>query len=234
MNQKVDLGKTLALALLLALLGMSVTTAPAFSQIINDTSNARPEEPPADMLNLPARPQAATQPAVVAGPAIPPLPPSLPCKAQWITGLWLLQNLYESPAGKESETYALNPMQYVGFGKDSRLYRYNGGRTAMDPKEVLKLVMGHSGALLQYLLQDAGMLYLYQDSVATDSLVCFIVAETHPPYAAGNLILLPPKGAVQGRLIKVYKKVWPPKKPAPQDTAPRQPGRPTIRHFGPR
>ena len=88
----------------------------------------------------------------------------------------------------------------------------------------------HSGALLQFLLQDAGMLYIYQERVATDTMVCFIVAETRPPFGAGNMLLMPPKGQVNGRLIKQYKKVWPPK-PQPQQ-APQPAPRPTYRHFG--
>jgi len=191
--------------------------------------------PPVDMLNIPQRPAPTPPQAAGQQVTIPDLPPSLPCKTEWLAGLWLQTQAFESPLGKETELFKQNPMQYIGFSKDSRLYRYNSGKTYTDPKVVLDLVTNHSGALVQYLLQDTGMLYFYQDSVAIDSQVCFIVAETHPPYAAGNLILMPPKGTIQGRLIKLYRKVWPPKtapaKPAPGPAPGPAPTRPQVRYY---
>ena len=211
---------------------IAVTFAqPAFSIDIGDMLNpggdAKPVTPPQEM---PALPKPEPVKAAIEEVAIPTLPPSLPCKPEWLFGLWELQHVYESPLGTETEAYKINPVQYVAFQKDSRFYRFNAGRTESKPEDVLKLMTGHSGALLQYLLQDAGMLYLYQDSVATDTEVCFVVAETKPPYAAGNLLLMPPKGQINGRLIKLYKKVWPPK-PQPQNRQPQPTPavRPTIR-----
>lgn len=200
-------------------------SVPAFAamDMLNVKPGAKPEAPPSQMPPMPT-PEPAPQPAQV---VIPALPPSLPCKTEWLQGLWLLQRVYEAPPGKETESYNANPVQYIGFDKDSRFYRYNGGRAELDPETVYKQITEHSGALLQYLLQDAGMLYLYRDSVATETSVCFIVAETKPPYGAGNLLLMPPKGQITGRLIKVYKKVWPPKAPPPAE--PQHAG--TVRHI---
>jgi hypothetical protein len=142
--------------------------------------------------------------------------------------LWELKNVYESPLGAETEAFNQSPAQYIGFRKDTRFFRYNAGKSRMDPKMVYKTVNEHSGALLQHLLQDGGMLYIYQDSVATDTLVCFVVAETKPPFGAGNLILMPPKGQITSRLVKVYRKVWPPKNQPPPPNPNHKP-RPHIR-----
>ena len=207
-----------------------VFTAPAAyaNPLLNtDATNTAPEPPPQ---NMPAMPNPQSPPPAVQEVTIPPLPPALPCRPQWIYGIWELQRLYESPFGTETQAYNLNPVQYLGYGRDSRFYRFNAGKNRMDPVEIYKTMITHSGALLQFLLQDAGMLYIYQERVATDTMVCFIVAETRPPFGAGNMLLMPPKGQVNGRLIKQYKKVWPPK-PQPQQ-APQPAPRPTYRHFG--
>ena len=226
--------RTLILTLLIC---GSALHSPAFSadalNPLQPDETAKPETPPQGLppMPKPAAPTPAQTPQEV---AIPALPPSLTCKPEWLYGLWELQHVYESPLGKETQAYNANPVQYISFAqKDSRFYRYNAGRTEIKPEDVVKLMNEHSSAVLQFLLQDAGMLYIYQDSVAADTQVCFIVAETLPPFAAGNLLIMPPKEQIKGRLIKVYKKVWPPKA-QPQNPAPQQqqPQRHTVRHFG--
>jgi hypothetical protein len=204
-----------------------VFAAVDISQVVpGNAAGNKLEKPPQQM---PLMPKAEPPPSQAREVTIPELPPSLPCKQKWLFGLWELKRVFESPLGTETAAYNENPVQYIGFRKDTRFFRYNAGKTRMDPQEVYKIVNSHSGALLQHLLQDGGMLYIYQDSVATDTLVCFVVAESRPPYGAGNLILMPPKGQVAGRLIKIYRKVWPPKVQQPQNPPPGPRGRPQRR-----
>lgn len=198
----------------------------AMKDILVGNGNTKPEQPAQNMPALP-QPEPVVQAPAVREVTLPPLPPALTCKPRWLFGLWELKAVYETPLGAETDAYNLNPVQYIRFQRDSRFARYNAGRNRMDPQVVIKTINENTGALIQYLLQDAGMLFIYKDSVATETMVCFIVAETKPPFGAGNLILMPPKGQIAGRLIKVYRKVWPPKaqpKPPPPQPQPR-PGR---------
>lgn len=193
-----------------------MTAAPAHAislgNILQPDAQSKEIEPPKGDVPLP-KPE--SPPEVQTG-FFPDLPPSTTCPAPYIFGLWELQHVYESPPGSELAAYNANPVQYIGFGKDTRFYKYNAGNVRMHPEVVLRHMKNHTGGVMQYLLEEAGMLYFYQDSVAVETKVCFIVTDTLPPFPAGNMLLMPPKGTTASRLVKEYKKVWPkPAKAAP-------------------
>jgi len=180
---------------------------------IMQTGNAdKPVEPPKGDVPLPKR----ESPPEVSTGFFPDLPPSTTCPPAYMFGLWELQHVYEAPPGVELAAYNANPVQYIGFGRDTKFYKYNAGNARMLPETVLQYLKNHTGGVMQYLLEDGGMMYFYQDSVAVETKVCFVVTDTLPPFPAGNMLLMPPKGTTTTRLVKEYKKVWPkPAKAAP-------------------
>ena len=184
--------------------------------------------PPTQQIQLPAY----ANPNQPATHALPPLalPPSNPCKATDLPGVWKLENVYESPSGKEAASFAASPSQYIYFEDNNVFGKYNAPAGNMKPEDIRDQIVQHASGLQQYLMQDKEFIFFYQDRVASGTQACFIVETAQSPFAKGQLILMPPKGTVSGRLVKWYSKIWSPPtppKPAPA-AAPAQPqgGRP--------
>lgn len=153
--------------------------------------------------------------------SIPALPPSQLCKLNDIKGgVWKLMQVYEEPEGSELQSFRASPSQYLIFFHRNTYARYNSGRIELGARAVITEVKKHTTGLLQYLVQDAGLIYFYQDKVATDTQACFIVARSQGPFIAGQMLLMPPRGQIKGRLVKVYKNIYtpPPKKATPPRT----------------
>ena len=167
-------------------------------------------EPSQEIAPLPDVPQ-APKPEVKS--LIPPLPVSAPCKQPDIEGLWKLMHVYEDPAGAETTNYAQTSEQFMLFRPNGIYGRYNDSRALLAPKFIIEQINKYSSTLLQYLVQDKGIVYFYQDKVANDLQACFIVTKTDSLFKEGDMLMMPPKGQIQGRLVKHFTKIWSRQKP---------------------
>ncbi len=145
--------------------------------------------------------------------AFPTLPPSRPCTEKDLSGLFRLSNVYEDPQATETTTYRASPNQYIQFRKDNVFSRVNMDSENYSPKAIIRQLREHSTGLMQYIIQDNGFIYFYQNSVAVDVQACFIVANDKTPFKTGQLLMMPPKGQIQGKLAKVYDPMRPGQKP---------------------
>lgn len=134
----------------------------------------------------------------------PALPPSSPCAPTDLHGLYRLVAVYEDPEGTEVSNFRASPNQYIQFRKENVYARLNVAEGNMGRERVKQEIRKHSSGLLQYLVQDNGFIYFYQNSIAVDVQACFKVATEKAPFKVGQIILMPPKGQIQGRLAKIY------------------------------
>jgi hypothetical protein len=192
-------------------LGALAISADAFAAEGSSSSTKQPLIPAAPVMpsvGMPPLPPVET-PAPVTKSTFPSLPLSKPCKTEDMEGLWKLQHVYEEPVGTESQGFEAAPVQYVLYQSDGVYGKYNGSRTVMPPKFVIGQIRQHSTGLLQYVVQASGIVYFYQDKVATQAQSCFIAVEARDDqFTKDDMLLMPPKGQIQGRLVKVYTKVW--------------------------
>lgn len=171
-------------------------------------------------------------PAPAQKPTFPALPPSRPCAPEDMKGAYRLLEVYEDPQGVEISTFRVSPVQYLFFKPNNVFVRVNLPDDSLSVQEVIKRSKEHSAGLLQYILQDNGFVYFYQDSVATDVKACFIVADNRIPFKKGQMILMPPKGQAQGRLAKVYDKISAPLQEEPPADTPSVISDPSKRGTG--
>jgi hypothetical protein len=150
-----------------------------------------------------------TRPPVETGQrsSLPVLPLSSPCKKPEVFGLWILNKVYEEPVGTETQSLIISPIQYIFFKPDGLFGRYNAASAPMRPRQILAAMKKHSTGLQQYLVQEGGKIFYYLDKVASDVQVCFIVLEDKESFTKGDLLLMPPKGQISGRLIKQYSRL---------------------------
>lgn len=196
---------SMKIKLLLCMVLAVSSVEPASAQLMGrGKGKARPVEPAQDLPLMPEAPP----PANAARPStMPALPVSRACKQADIEGLWRLLRVYEEPIGKELTTFTSNPMQYIYYKSDGTYGKYNGGEVLTAAEQIVDHIDKHTTGLQQYLLQDTGMIYYYQDKVATTSQACFIVLKPRESFLPGEMLQIPPKGQVNGRLIKEYTKV---------------------------
>jgi hypothetical protein len=173
----------------------------------------------------PPLPKIETAPSPVASSTLfPSLPQAMPCQQEDMRGLWKLSAVYEDPQGPEVTSFAASPNQYVFYRADNVFGRFNAGHTEMSTKAILENIKKHTSGLMQYLLQgDTGFIYFYNDGVATDVQACFIVTTNRIPFEKGDMLLMPPKGQIQGRLVKVYRAVRARERPAEAENAKARP-----------
>lgn len=138
----------------------------------------------------------------------PTLPPSEFCTKEDLIGIWKLLMVYEVPSGHEIELYTQKPLQYYVFEANSLYGEYVSILNAITLKEVHDNVILNQRYIQQYSLNKTGMIFFYKDSVPVDSLACFIVAKTSPPFAKGQMLLMPSQKSARGRLVKVYQKLF--------------------------
>ena len=186
---------------------VSLLASPLFAVELPSLSGSAPgvAEPSAIAPPLPVT-AAAVSPSGVKS-SVPPLPVSRPCKQQDIQGLWKLQRVYEEPVGNETVAFNAHPLQYISYEANGIYGKYNGATVAIPPELILAQIKEHAAGLQQYLVQDAGMVYFYQDGVANDTQVCFVVVEKNGSFTDGDMLLMPPKGKISGRLIRHYVKI---------------------------
>jgi hypothetical protein len=138
----------------------------------------------------------------------PPLPPSSFCTKEELIGIWKLIMIYEVPSGREIELYTQRPLQYFVFEPDSRYGEYTSILNAVTLREVRDSVIENQRQIQQYSLNKSGMVFFYKDSTPVDSLACFLVAKTTPPFAKGQLLMMPSEKSARGRMVKVYQKMY--------------------------
>jgi len=183
-----------------------------------------PPEPPQD---LPPLPEGAADQGVVEQPEqqqppsnlplngadyyqqqqrqFPPLPPARPCVMKDVLGIWKLISVYEEPSGPEALNFASNRYQYMLFDNTSIYARYASATVSMPPNMAKEELEKQSqDGLHQYVIGENGLMYFYSQGVAVDTQACFIVANDRGPFVIGEMILMPPKGQIKGRLAKVF------------------------------
>lgn len=138
----------------------------------------------------------------------PVLPPSEFCTKEDLIGIWKLLMVYEVPSGHEIELYTRRPLQYYVFEADSRYGEYTNILNAITLKDMRDSVILNQRYIQQYSLNKTGMIFFYKDSSPIDSLACFIVAKTTPPFAKGQMLLMPSVKSAKGRMVKVYQKLF--------------------------
>lgn len=179
-----------------------------------------PPEPPQELPPLPdaAQPQPMveqqqSQPDVPVNASdyyqqqqrqFPPLPPARPCTTADMVGIWRLLNVYEEPSSTETANFSSLRYQYVLYKKDSTYGKYNSPNTEVPASIVVSEIDKQARGLHQYLVNDSGIVYFYNQGVAVDSMACFIVANQRGPFSIGEMLLMPPKGQSKSRLVKVY------------------------------
>jgi len=156
---------------------------------------------------VPAMAQVAAQTAPTSSREVfPALPQSKICDKNSLVGAWKLLMVYEVPSGKEIALYTNRPLQYLMFEPDSRYGEY------ISPLRVVTVNSARKAALApktiqQYTVSDSGLVFFYKNSIASDSLACFIVAKDEGAFEAGQMLLMPPEKVAKGRMVKVYQKV---------------------------
>jgi len=158
-------------------------------------------------LQAPPLPPVEKPAEVVPASTFPMLPPSRPCVAEDLRGNFKLAAIYEEPVGEETSAFKASPNQYLVFRGNSTFMKANMGNENVSIEEVLKQMREHSSGLSQFLVQDNGFVYFYLDSVAVDVKACFIVSGDKVPFKNGQMILMPPKGQIPGRLVKLYDRI---------------------------
>lgn len=157
-------------------------------------------------------PDMATAPANTVTGYFPALPPSKPCGKTDIDGIWKLVQLYELPKGVETEGFTAKPFQYFFFNNNGT-YKESRQTQNISLESIKRnLLIRDEENVLQYVVHESGIIFFYNNSVPSDSLACFIVANPRDQFKIGQMLLMPPAnadGSVPAvRLVKVYQKVW--------------------------
>ncbi len=139
----------------------------------------------------------------------PELPPSRLCRKGDILGMWKLAMVFEVPAGSELDDFGLYPYQYMLFNDDNTFRMYKSAREELSDAGVLREMKNASSKVLeQFVVHESGVLYLYKDGVAVDSLACFVVADPLNPFAEGQILFMPPPEEATIRMVKAYNQVY--------------------------
>lgn len=137
----------------------------------------------------------------------PELPPSRPCTKQNLIGVWQLYQLYENPTGSETTNFAAQPYQFLLFDLDDT-YKETRSSIAVNAAAGIAGIKNlQLDTLQQYLVNDTGIIYFYKDSIATDNLACFIVANPTGQFMPGQMLLMPPIGQSTSRVARVYRQL---------------------------
>ncbi len=131
------------------------------------------------------------------------LPPSRACSKREVPGIWKLIQIFEVPSGAETADFAENSVQYMLFNPNSIYGKYNSGADRSFPPDwCVQPDSQHNSALQQYLVQNTGIMLFLSDRIAIDTQACFIVVNPVGNFSAGQMLLMPPEGQIQGRLVK--------------------------------
>lgn len=193
----------------------------SFASLAHAQEVALPPQVPAAPV-IPAAPEAPAAPAIAAAiPAqqnnFPALPPSNPCKTENILGYWKLVKVYEQPQGEETKDFSITPLQFVRYSKDTT-YKYVKFPQRVDKKTYFNSFERKEGdSLQQFVVNDTGFVYFYNEGNVVDTQACFIVAQDLGEFKAGQMLMMPPAPQpgqlASKRLLKVYYNVTPKPKP---------------------
>ena len=139
----------------------------------------------------------------------PKLPPSKVCDKNSVVGVWKLLMVYEVPSGKEIALYTDRPLQYMVFDDDNRYGEYISPLRDVAINEVEKVAITSAGKTIQqYNVDNSGQIFFYKNSIATDSLACFISARNDGAFEIGQMLIMPPEKTANGRkMVKIYQKM---------------------------
>lgn len=156
----------------------------------------------------PAQGPAAGQPAAAQGTPASGLPQVRACAQKDILGVWKLISVAEDPVGPTTETFYREPQQYLWF-QDNSLYGEESGVQAFSDQNTLVQMIRRkeSQALLQYVLTEKGVVYMYKNRIATDGLNCAYVMQYQEPYKEGDIILFASEKNPT-RLMKLYRQTF--------------------------
>lgn len=171
-----------------------------------------PELPAANAPASPALPQAQSRRGY-----FPALPPSRPCTRKDIIGEWVLNQIFEDPAGGEIAAYQAQRFQVIRFDNNTLYTEYRSAKQPTE-KQVVRGLQPRENLMQQFVVDnDSGMVFFYRNGVSTGGLACFIVVNAKDSFKAGHLLLMLPMNAdgtpPAVRIVKAYQKVPPPKKP---------------------
>ena len=140
----------------------------------------------------------------------PKLPPSVLCKKELLPGTWKLVTVYEAPSGPEMALYTVRPLQYYVFTASGLYGTYIAPLRALTHDEARLAALNDTKVPQQYVVNKSGMLFFYKDSIAIDSLACFIVAQDMGAFARGQMLLMPPQRSCPGRLLfqRLLRRRW--------------------------
>lgn len=169
------------------------------------------------------------QPAAATGKPATSLPQVRACTQKDIIGIWKLISVAEDPVGPTTETFYREPQQYVWF-QDNSLYGEESGIQAYaDASSLMQVIRRkESQALMQYVVTEKGVIYVYKNRIATDGLNCAYVTFYQEPYKEGDIILFASEKNPT-RLMKLYRQTLqtaPASAPAPDAAAPATPANP--------
>lgn len=141
--------------------------------------------------------------------AFPDLPPSRLCTKRDILGMWRLEMVYESPPADELNDFTYYPFQYTLFNRDSTYFWYRSEEAGSSETAILRqMQQGQPNVLEQFVMHKSGVLYLYKDGEAINSLACFIVANPVEPFREGQMLFMPPPERADVRMVKVFDRVY--------------------------
>lgn len=148
------------------------------------------------------------------------LPQVRPCSAKDIVGIWKLVSIAEDPIGPTTEQFNREPQQYLWF-QDNSLYGEESGIQSYSEASPLmqNIRRKESQALLQYVVTEKGIIYMYKNRIATDGLNCAYVTQYQEPYKEGDIILFASEKNPT-RLMKLYRKPFEGAAAAPAPAAP--------------
>ncbi len=175
----------------------TVIPAPMVDDMVDDF--VLPQNKPVPTAQNPGQPKPG-EPAY-----FPQLPPASACLKKDIVGLWRLTRVYETPVHSETQTFAAQPYQYMFFDWEDT-YRQLKNSTAVDEKALVEQFRTAGGDLQQYVVNETGFVYFYTNSVATETMACFIVANQTNEFTLGDMLLMPPAGQSAVRMVKVYER----------------------------
>ncbi len=135
------------------------------------------------------------------------MPPSRPCEEKDLDGaLWQLKRVYEEPLGQETNDFTTSPTQFIFFQHDKTFAIHKSPYAEASDDLVKQKMARETQGLQQFVLGANGALYFYRDGVASQTQICFIVANRKQPFYVGEMLLMPPANqqATAGRMVKVY------------------------------
>ena len=134
------------------------------------------------------------------------LPPGRACENKDLNGIFRLIALAEVPQGSASDSFALNPYQFIYFGEYNVFSRYENTSQVKNRSQLLQhFDTRQRYNLEQFKLSGINTIYFYRDGTAVDSLYCMVVEQKGDPIKKNDMLLY---SLNEGRvsLMKIYRR----------------------------